>query len=302
MTAFLICGRRYSGDDPGLGRAAALAHALHDRPRCLCCADAPAMYVARAGYRFTIKRMPNTRTSHAPGCPSRHEALRYGSRASHGTRANPSTMRDPDPALSARSRSLLDLLQTLWRSSGLTRWHPAFEGRRSWAIVRRRLLMATERLERDDLPGVWVPETFSLARQEAIRSRRAAQWSRLGERFATLTLVGELKRMEPLPGGFEAMVKHLPDVPLWIGDELFRMVAQVYERELALWNPSTDMHMAISAELDPSSTPMPTLCCLALLPLTRQWLPVRESAEFAAVNGRSHAGRRFTVGADAPRQ
>lgn len=288
MTAFLIAGRRLDLRDPDLERAAALAHALRERPRCLCCDDAPAMYVSRSGRGFAIKRMPNTGANHAPHCPSSHPAVApIPGRASDRAR-RPFRPFIEDPRLLAQSRSLLHLLQSLWQAAGLTRWHPGFEGKRNWVVVRRRLLTAAAHLqERDDtLLGLYVPEVFRLEQKDAIRARRVAFWEQL-EAWTPhprhLLLVGELKNIRPTSDGYAALVKHLPALPLRIGDPLFRFAKNAFGPELAHWGTAEQMHMAISAQVD-VSTPIPEIVCLALMPLTHQWLPAGPSSELVLPN------------------
>lgn len=48
----------------------ASAYADRVRPRCLCVAAAPEMYIAKVGGGFIVKRMPETGLLHAAGCES----------------------------------------------------------------------------------------------------------------------------------------------------------------------------------------------------------------------------------------
>lgn len=72
--AYLVDGRRYAPESPGIAEAIAAAHATRHRPHCLCLGslepEGIEMYVARLGGGFIVKRMPNTGSYHAPDCPS----------------------------------------------------------------------------------------------------------------------------------------------------------------------------------------------------------------------------------------
>ncbi len=66
---YLINGRIFAADDPGLQEALARVHGTPARPRCLCVAEGVEMYVSKFS-EFVIKRMPDTGDEHCPTCPS----------------------------------------------------------------------------------------------------------------------------------------------------------------------------------------------------------------------------------------
>jgi hypothetical protein len=114
--------------------------------------------------------------------------------------------------------SLRGLLHYLWDQAELTRWHPGFSGKRTWATVRRHLLQAAEhKLARGDAlrARLYVPEPFSIAEREAINARRLAQWQHAvavpGKAQHLMLLIGEVKEIVPARYGFKAVVKHMPD-------------------------------------------------------------------------------------------
>jgi hypothetical protein len=63
-----IAGCSFLVDSPGFVQAMSRAHAMQQRPRCLCTPDGVPMYVAKLGDGFIVKRMPETGCRHAPGC------------------------------------------------------------------------------------------------------------------------------------------------------------------------------------------------------------------------------------------
>src|SRR5690606_2953448 len=75
--------------------------------------------------------------------------------------------------------SLRGLLHYLWDQAELTRWHPGFEGKRTWGTVRRQLLSASKDkfTSGDSLRSrLYIPETFFVDQRDAINARRSAQW------------------------------------------------------------------------------------------------------------------------------
>jgi len=208
-TVYEFAGRQFMRGSPGFAETIARAHAAQQRPRCVCAPDGIETYIAKLDDGYVVKRMPGTGHRHAPTCPhfeSAHDEV--GLRPLLGTaiREDPSTglitlrvdfalskNAVPEPrryttateARAADSRlprlSLRGLLHHLWDQADLTRWHPGFEGKRSWATVRRHLQNAAQA---NVVGGVslsarlYLPEPFTLADQDSIRARRSACWTR----------------------------------------------------------------------------------------------------------------------------
>ncbi|MBC7604835.1 MAG: DUF1173 family protein, partial [Ramlibacter sp.] len=167
--AYLFGHRRLTIDSPEFAGAIAAAHALHHRPLCLCLIDGVAMYIARLGDGFILKRMPNTGSLHAPDCPSYEPPAEFSgleqvlgsaiiedpdtgettlkldfSMSKNAGRSAPCSVSHPHDSVVAdgTNLSLRSLLHYLWDQADLTRWKPGFVGKRSWATVRRHLLQA----------------------------------------------------------------------------------------------------------------------------------------------------------------
>jgi hypothetical protein len=210
MAGYLIHGQRLEPDDAGFQDALAVAHASRHRPLCLCRPAGFEMYVARLGSGFVVKRMPDTGGAHAPDCASYEPppdlsglgeltgsaivedptagvtSLKLGFALTKGSSRSttPAAGDGSDSVSSDGSRlTMRGLLHYLWDQGELTRWQPAFAGRRSWAVVRKHLLLAAEgkvaraRALQDQL---YIPEPFAVERRNEINARRIARWSRAG--------------------------------------------------------------------------------------------------------------------------
>jgi hypothetical protein len=127
------------------------------------------MYVARLGEGYIVKRMPDTGSHHAPDCPSYEPPAEFsglgqvlGSAITEDPATGETTLKLDFPLTKMPGRStipptggegdsvsstgtklsLRGLLHYLWDQAELTRWHPGFAGKRTWATVRRHLLQA----------------------------------------------------------------------------------------------------------------------------------------------------------------
>lgn len=271
------------------------------------------MYVARLGEGYIVKRMPETGCNHAPGCASYEptgEASGRGPMLGLAIREDPDTGvttlrldvslstgagRPAPPSFGAEGTtakgrgnklSLRGLLHYLWDQAGLTRWQPGFAGKRSWSVVRRRLREATAshtangQVLQDRL---YVPESFAADQWDAIRARRSAQWGAAMEGRSScqprMLLVAELKELTSARHGYKATVKHAPDLAFLLDERLFRQVGRKFEQQLALWGANDDVRMVLIGTFSVSTSGVPLLAEVSLMPATRDWLPVESAFE-----------------------
>jgi hypothetical protein len=274
MPAYLIHGQRLEPEDSNFQEALAAAHASRHRPLCLCRPAGLEMYVARLGSGFVLKRMPDTGGEHAPECASYEPppelsglgdvsgsaivedtasgvvSLKLGFTLSKGTSrpATPAAGDGGDSVSSDGSRlRMRGLLHYLWDQGELTRWQPAFTGRRSWAVVRKHLLAAADgkvARARALSDQIYIPETFSMERRDEINDRRTARWSQAAgdgkQHRSLLLLVGEVKEVVPARFGYKAVVKHLPDQAFMLDETIFRRMSRRFESELSRWSASEE--------------------------------------------------------------
>lgn len=333
-SVYEIAGRRFEVGARGFADAVAEAHAAHQRPRCMCLrgddGQGVEMYVARLGDGFIVKRMPDTGSHHAPDCPSYEPPAEFsglgqvlGSAITEDLATGETTLKLDFPLTKMPGRStipptgaegdsvsstgtklsLRGLLHYLWDQAELTRWHPGFAGKRTWATVRRHLLMAAKhKLACGNAlrARLYVPELFTLGQRDAIYSRRIAQWqhavARTGKPQQLMLLIGEVKEIVPARYGFKAVVKHLPDQAFAIDERLYRRLANRFATELALWGASDGLHMVMIATFNLGSPGVPTIFDLSLMPVTSQWLPVEHAHDHQLLHRLVHDGRTFNKG------
>ncbi len=333
-----IAGRRFEIGTRGFAEAVADSHAAHQRPRCMCLVEGIEMYVARLGDGYIVKRMPDTGSQHAPGCPSYEPPsessglgqvlgsaitedpttgettlkLDFSMSKISGRTAMPTAGGDSDSVASSGTKlSLRGLLHYLWDQAELTRWQPGFAGRRTWSTVRKHLLQAAEnKIARGDSlrTRLYIPEAFSVDQRDAINARRVAQWSQAiaapGKPQHLMLLIAEVKEIVPARYGFKAVVKHVPDQAFALDEQLYRRLGRRFESALALWGAAEDIHMVMIATFSVAAAGIPTIVELSLMPVTRHWLPVEDGYEKQLIerlvaDGRSFVkGLRYNLGAE----
>ena len=325
-----IAGRRFEVDARGFADAVVDAYAAHQRPRCMCLVEGVEMYVARLGDGYIVKRMPDTGSHHAPDCPSYEPPAEFsglgqvlGSAITEDPATGETTLKLDFPLTKMPGRSTLPptggegdsvsstgtklslrgLLHYLWDQAELTRWHPGFAGKRSWATVRRHLLHAAEhKLARGDAlrARLYVPEPFSIEERDAINARRLAQWRSAvpapGKAQQLMLLICEVKEIVPARYGFNAIVKHMPDQAFAVDEQLYRRLGRRFEAELAIWGASDDIHMVMIATFCVSSAGVPSIHELCLMPVTQHWLPVEDGFEKQLLDKLVGESRAFVKG------
>lgn len=325
-----IVGRRFEVGARGFADAVADAHAAHQRPRCMCLVEGVEMYVARLGEGYIVKRMPDTGSHHAPDCPSYEPPAEFsglgqvlGSAITEdpatgettlkldfpltkmpGRSQTPSAGGESDSVASDGTRlSLRGLLHYLWDQAELTRWHPGFAGKRTWATVRRHLLQAAERkfARGTSLHSrLYLPEVFSVEHRDAISAHRLSHWAQAvpaaGKPQQLMLMVCELKEIVAARYGFKAIIKHLPDQSFAIDEQLFRRLERHFEQELMLWGNSASVRMVMICTFRLTTIGVPTVVELSLMPVTTEWLPIENAFDHELTAKLVHEERHFVKG------
>ena len=323
---YSVDGQTFGAGDLGLETVLAWAYKNHIRPMCLC-SDAPVpVYVSYLGGSFVLKRMPLTGSYHAVDCSHYEppEALSGSTEIGTTILEDPDTgftkldvefslSREPSRPMSrgatskassvhtARPRlSLRGLLQFLWGEGELTKWKPAFIGKRSWAVVRHHLLRAAANkvLKGQPLAHVmFVPESFTVAHKEQIAARRARRLAdglrRPDKRQGKMIVVGEIKEIVPSRYRFNIVLKHLPDLPFSVDANVHRRTVRSFDSELTLWRNSVDVHLMIIATFTLTDRGHPAIDEMSVLPTSTQWIPADDSFELRLINCLVQEGRSF---------
>lgn len=322
-----IGGETYRADTPGLSQRIALAYWGRQRPRCLCTERGAEMYIARVGDSYRVKRMPGTGSQHATACLSYEPPSEWSGlgqvlgtaivenpdtgetqlRLGFSLSKRPGSLGAPGAGLASAGAksagvklSMGALLHYLWDQAELTRWHPGFEGRRTWGVVRRQLLEAAARKVtggRDLLQVLYVPEPFVLAQRDAIDARRLSHWRQAQSgppgSSSLVLIIGELKDMGPARFGYRAFIKHLPDLPLSIDEKLLRSASRHFSAELALWSGSDATHLLIIGTVALGISGTPELTEFALMVVNDGWLPVVSTHDKRLLDTLIQQGRTF---------
>lgn len=297
-----------TADTQRLQTLLAQVYGQKERPLCLCCGPGVPMYVARIGARYVLKRMPGTGPQHDPNCDSYeapYELSGLGHVAGSAIQENAeegvtvlkldfsltkaSARRPPVPndrcddgsvGTDGSKLSLRAVLHYLWDQAEFNRWRAGMAGKRNWAVIRKYLLEAAEgkTAKGKSLCDVlYIPEFFHPDRKAEITQRRFAFMSRIaaaqnGPR-KLLLLIGEVKEIAPSRFGHKIVVKHLPDFPFMMNEDVHRRMTARFANELALWDAGDHVHLIVIGTFGITPAGIASLETLALMTVTENWIP-----------------------------
>ncbi|KGC70194.1 hypothetical protein DP57_6046 [Burkholderia pseudomallei] len=329
MLRFEIDGRTFSGDDPGLQGALARVHRSKIRPLCLCVRPGIPMYVAKVEGHFLIKRMPDSGASHSADCTSYEppaqlsglgevmghaiqEDIEDGTTSLRldfalnkiGGRAPPAPSNAEQDSIKAETSKLTirSLLHYLWDEAHLTHWHPAMEGKRSWATVHKYLLRAAQGKFTKGLhlpSSLYVPEPYYVDRKHEIEQRRSAllasaeKSSRPGKKL--FIAIGEIKVVEAARYGHKIELKQAPDFFFMMSSELNKRL-KVFAAEKSLWNAFPEIHLVMIATFSVDTAGVADLEEMALMVTNEQWIPFSNVEEKRLLESLIKGRRRFVKG------
>ncbi|CAK7035907.1 MAG: hypothetical protein BACC_04489 [Bacteroides sp.] len=331
MARYKIGNQVIDSTDTGLAEALARIHGSKERPLCLCKQPGVAMYVAKVGNLFIIKRMPNSGTAHSPNCDSfqpPEELSGLGQVAGTAIEEDPdagvtklkldfSLSKTPGKKAPAPSSSESDSVKTdgtkltlrstlhyLWDQAQFSRYTPAMTGKRTWGVIRRHLLLAAaDKAAKGQGLGqiLFIPETFILEKKDEITQRRTSRFMKIAaqEKGARqlMIVIGEVKEITTSRYGFKVVFKHLPDCHFMMNEDLHKRLHKRFESELDLWGGLEDSHLILIATFGVSKSGIPTIEEAALMNVCGgSWIPFENVTEHNFVKQLCEDNRAFNKG------
>ena len=324
----IIAGARHDPASEAGQEALVRAQAARTPVYCACSSLEPAMYIARITDRLIVKRMPGTGFEHAPECGS-FEAPEHLSGLSElqgsAIQEDPEqdmTLLKLDFALSKRAArgampemgagtateavgnpkklGLTGLLHYLWQEADLTKWVPAMEGKRWWAVVASSLRRAAHGKSAKGFAlseALLIPEAFKLERKEEITARRSHKLesiaNRGGKGAALGLLIAEYKSHAPTRLGARFVFKHMSDLSFFADADLTARFERVFKGQLELADMVQGSKVIVMASFEQSKAGYPVLQQIAMMLVDQNWLPFEHTRELVLIERAVEQKRRF---------
>jgi hypothetical protein len=328
MQHYHLLEREIAEDDPGLAGLLAQAHGQRERAICLCRRDHKLpLYIAHRQGGYVLARWPGTGPRHASAC-NHYEApdfltglgqvrgsavvehedsgeteLKFAFPLSRGpARAAPSAFTNDKPAVRTNGLRLTmqGLLHFLWDKAELTHWHPRMGASATGSWSGRRCSMPGLLQGARRKPGARAVRARDVPARTEGRHRRAPAFGpRDGACLeeAIMVVIGEIKAIEPARFGEKIVVRHLPDWPFLMDEDMARRFHKRFAVEEELWrSDGGGGHLVMSATFSIGASGLPQLFEIAVMPVTREWMPYESLDERALVSKAVGEGRRFVKG------
>jgi len=125
-------------------------------------------------------------------------------------------------------------------------------GKRNWFVIRKYLYDAAKdktakNISLDKL--LYIPETFKLDQKDELTQRRLAAIHSLTsdsvKHKQLMLLVGEAKEITAARFGYKMVVKHLPDFPVMLNDDIYHRLIKRFNVEVELWSANENGHLMV---------------------------------------------------------
>ena len=210
-------------------------HSVH----CLCTTPPLEMFVRHSHGQYHLVKARFTGHLHTPSCPSfeladheshldegsvilkpTFELSHYDGAASPATRSLPPLQKTISHI--SNPTDLRGLLSTLWLRAELHKWFPRMRGKRTWGVVRTRLIAAAEGIflgRQNLLDRLYIPEPFQKDKAANTPSSvdQLIELCSVHQGMRRFTIVvGMIKQMRESRFGYQLLLKHAPDLSLYV--------------------------------------------------------------------------------------
>lgn len=330
MSQYMIDGMTLTRDHPLYQDSLKSAYTNKERPLCMCTIEGVSMYIAKLNdTEFLVKRMPYTGHQHHSDCDSYEIPTELSGRGElekavledHETGlttlkldfslAKMSTNRSgavspTEPATTvssnAKKLSIKSFLHYLYDEASLNKWSPRMKGKRNFFIVRKYLLeAAANKVTRKNslIESLLIPEVFRVEEKNEIAARRRNFMNKLApgsNKQPMGILIGELKNIEPARFGHKLVIKHMPDSPIFVSDQVYRGINKTFESELSFFHTNESIHLIVIATFFLSASGYPTIDTCSFMMVDRNWLPFENIHELEMLERLVTEERHFIKG------
>ncbi|ESS71698.1 hypothetical protein MGMO_93c00560 [Methyloglobulus morosus KoM1] len=324
---YIVQGEKIEANGEGLQASLRRAYPKKIRPLCPCKQPPVEMYIAKVNDQFIVKRMPNTGSDHDLECGSYEvppglsglgqvlgsaikensgdglTALKFGFSLSKGpTKTIPTGNGEEMNSVKTDGNklSLRGTLHYLWEQAGFNKWSPGMAGKRNWFVIRKYLYEAAKdktakNISLDKL--VYIPEAFKLDQKDELTQRRLASIHSLrngdNKHKQLMLMVGEGKEITAARFGYKMVVKHLPDFPIMLNDDIYHRLLKRFNVEIEIWSANVNGHLMVIGTFGINDSGIPSFEEIALMTVTEHWIPYDNADELRLINTLTQANQCF---------
>jgi len=328
MQIIKVGGVRFTRDDPALQNALAKVYRTEERPLCCCTEPPQEMAVALLEGRYILRRMPNSGHLHAFSCPSFAPVPELSGladvlgtavvtlddgvtmvRLGFSLDQRPSRARSPSAGdgvpgglkSNPAELGMIGNLHGLWNKARLATSDPDRTDKRSWGVVRNRVLDAARRIRTKSVrfaDRVFVPPAFFPEREDELAHDRDAFFHRLKAGQLGI-LIAEFKYRHDRKLYF----KHLPRLPFFLERGASDRFDRKFADRIELKEEVEGAHLVAIATFS-YNRGFCNVVEIDMMPVTADWIPFehpREAELIKALHGRDFVkSLRYNLRSSAP--
>ncbi len=110
-----------------------------------------------------------------------------------------------------------------------------------------------------------------------------------------MVLIAEVKTIQASRHGHKLLLKHMPDAPVFLDEDLHHRMTRRFAGELDLWTADEHGHLIAIATFAVGRGGCATAQQIALMPTTQQWLPCSDPYTKVLLDSLVEQRRRFRV-------
>lgn len=325
-----IKGKIIELDDPEIQNILQRTYVEKLRPLCMCKSPGIAMYIAKIGSMFYVKRMPDSGADHAANCTSYDPppelsglgevlgsaikediesglvALRFDfalTKSSRRVAPSSSDVENDSVKIDSTKLTIRALLHYLWDRSKLTHWQPNWHGKRNWGTIYKQLTSAahgnqTKGMSLTDC--LYVPVPFFVDRKDEIAGQRSVFMNHLAQSDSKARrlgiVIGEVKAIENARYGHKIVFKQVPDFHFMLNEDAHKRIHKRFENELALWGAFEGTHLMAIATFGIGQAGLANIEEIALMLTTENWIPFADLNEKNLIDRLIQSNRSFIKG------
>lgn len=96
--------------------------------------------------------------------------------------------------------------------------------------------------------------------------------------------IGEVKSIEKSRYGHKLLLKHAPDCPFMLADDIYKRLQNRFNNELALWDALESSHLMAIATFGVSTAGIASVEEIALMNVSEDWIPFDNHHEYTLLS------------------
>ena len=194
--------------------------------------------------------------------------------------------------------SIRSLLHYLYEEAGLNKWSPKMKNKRNWFVIRKYLLQAAQHksVKNNKLSTLLlIPEVFKVEQKDTISVHRKQFLSKLKNNQAGI-IIGEVKNIQPSRFGHKMLIKHMPDMPVYMEKNVYDRIQKNFAVEFSVFEEYEETHLLSICAFFVTASGNVMIDTVSFMVVDQNWIPFESIEEKELISRLVNAERFFIKG------